>query len=635
MKPPEDIAGEIARLRRRFGGSHSIARQDEYLTVPQQGRIYHAGSMSPLLGNSWRQLSSGIYVPADSTSRPAPIDLVLTYLTAEEIFGYPIPEQYIINQLRSCSVADVLVFVAQMLSHFHRPGVRRQEVDIFYADHWFTEPVKSRVVNLLRRRGRTLVVPQSLFALAKLSLVHGWDCLFSTRPAGNLIAAVIGVTRYLGDDEAYSESTVIGDSPGVLGREIIANHIFNNRRSAINTIGSFQRRWKQLPIERSIDPQVVDLPGIYRQVVGVDLEDLATVALGFWASSVNGSAVVFSSYFDSLGWSQQRLKRAIGLLSLSIPKMRSAVEQETHRYGFAWAISSFERWPIVELDSNTFLVVDPTLLVQRTFGWLPIFDIIDALDRDDSKPARSLRGKVNSCVSHLAEVYVLEVASQIAAGSVGSKRIYEDSELKRAFKAPGQKVADAAIDYGDAWVVLEVTALQMRRDSVAGTSEEAVVSDIKNLIKKVKQIDATIESIRTAEEKLTGVTASQRKKFYPLLVTAVGFPVNPVTITLLRQQLETDGILRGKDIAPLEVADIEDLEIIEGLQESTGPSLRDILENKSSAGLAASGLRDYIIQEARYNPRPPRRLDSLFRTAFEAVSEALRVNGSKKTDSQS
>ncbi|WP_371781241.1 hypothetical protein [Streptosporangium subroseum] len=617
---------KIENAKRLFTGLNPPDLPSDYFAAIYPGRNYIPGSTIPAISASWQKRPSGILEPAGTPSGlPAPIDLVRVYLTFEDIFEGQIPGlDHLLDQVRRLPALEALIFVSQIMADFRRPGLSQTTIDRFFAEQWFQEPVQTKVKNLLRDPNRVLVAPQLLFVLAKLALIHAGDSLLPGIRKGNPVAAIFLIAQYLGADRDESIPAVLDQAPGSLGREIIANHIFNNPAPDTNTIASFRRRWIQLPEERKDDTRVVDLPEIYKKYLGVSLEDLSIFSIGLWANVIDGNPVVHHSYFSGVGWSKEHTYRVAELISIAIPELRAEVRREAAEKGPDWAISTLERWPVIKTYDDSFLVLDAALLINRVFGWLPVYDIINVLIQKGDDNSRSLKGKIEGCVSHLAEIYVLEVITHIVGGSPFGNRIYSDSELQAAFGGKRQKISDAAIDYGDSWVVIEITTLKMRRDSVAALSDEAVMSDLDNLIKKVIQIDETIKKIRLSEERLTGSKRVGQKRFYPLLITAAGFPVNPITLTLLRQKVKDQRLLDGLDVGPLELADMEDLEVVEALQDEGGPSLKDILHGKSNAGLARSGIRDYVVLELGRKLQRSQRIEDLWTESFSSIFERLR-----------
>jgi hypothetical protein len=85
-----------------------------------------------------------------------------------------------------------------------------------------------------------------------------------------------------------------------------------------------------------------------------------------------------------------------------------------------------------------------------------------------------------------------------------------------------------------------------------------------------------------------------------VLVVADGFPVNPISVTLLRERLAAAGLLQQSDTAPLEVLDLEELAIIEHIQDAGGPSLRELLAAHEESGVMGNvGLREFILVALR------------------------------------
>ncbi|MYS80335.1 hypothetical protein [Embleya scabrispora] len=277
----------------------------------------------------------------------------------------------------------------------------------------------------------------------------------------------------------------------------------------------------------------------------------------------------------------------------------------------------FRRSPVVRLADGRLLVLDQELLIDRVFGWWPMLDIKKPPNGRPADKARS--DAAEGCLRHLTEVAVTEVLSSIA-GAGTARRMYGDAELRAAFPGQGQKITDAVIDYGDAWVLVEVTAVRLRQNSVNAASEQAQIDDMDKLVKKARQIDATIRALKKREHQLTGLRPAHRKTFYPVLVMAEGFPANPVTLTVLRERVRKAGLLTGAGITPLEILDAEEVEMIEALQGTGGPGLREILEGKRNADLYRASVRDYIIRERGLNPRRPRRLEPLWESILDAAA---------------
>jgi hypothetical protein len=266
-------------------------------------------------------------------------------------------------------------------------------------------------------------------------------------------------------------------------------------------------------------------------------------------------------------------------------------------------------------------VVDPKLLLRRVFGWPPYFAIEEYLSRCGDPRIGAFR----RAVRRYAELYVLEVLASLAPDAVGVKRLYTEEDLRDAYAGQGVKLADAVLDYGDTWVVLDVSTRRLMRDSVAGLSHASLQRDVRALAgAKAEQLESTIEQLRRDESRLTGEPARAGRHFAPLVVATEGFPVNPSSSLLVEEHLRAVGQLAAPDVLPLQIVDVVELEMVEGLQESGGPSLAQLLTAKPRASLSRSSLRDYVLVECGLTPRRPARLTALWLSATDQLASLVR-----------
>ena len=118
--------------------------------------------------------------------------------------------------------------------------------------------------------------------------------------------------------------------------------------------------------------------------------------------------------------------------------------------------------------------------------------------------------------------------------------------------------------------------------------------------------------------------ADRRTRFYPLLVVTEDFPINPITLPILRDAVRTKNLLTELDMAPLEG--------LEWLSETGGKRIVDVMAAKSSGYLANASIRDFITLEMNEQPGRPRRLETLWTSIFDIVAETLGVPRSQFED---
>lgn len=614
----QQVAAQIEFLRRQLADREPGSLRDAYLAVPVPGRPVLEGTTAPALTPQWQQQPSGLITPATAPTQP--IDLLGVYLTFSEIFGFPADSGYTVRQLRVLPLGVVLQFCAELLNALSQPGASRADLDRHFATQWLRDPFRTRVLNLLRDPRRALLVPQALMLLARAAVEHSPDTLPEDTEQGNLVGALLTFSDLTGASGRQGP-TVITDQPGELGREIIANQYFNNSTSVAHTLTRYVRRWRHgLPQVDNIGG-LVDLAAVYEECTGVTLDDLTIVAGALWIAACHGEVLTPAAELETL-LPAGRAAGALSLISAHPDTLREAVQAERAQRRTEWTFDAFQQYPVVRLG-DLLLVVDQRYLIDRAFGWLPINDIRFP-PRTRSRPAghKKRAEQAVHTLRRLSELYVSEILHSIT-GQGGARRVYDDAELKTAFQEKKQKIADAAIDYGDTWIVVEVTTSQLQRDAATAVPGDAQVNDIDKLLDEVHQIDATIQALRRDESRLTGVAGPVRRRYLPLLLLTEGFPVNPVTMTVIRERADRDGLLQGQDVMPLEVLDVEELELIEALQEQQGVSLLTLIQRKQASHLERMPMRSFLYATITTAFSHPQRFEGKISEALRPLETAL------------
>jgi hypothetical protein len=622
MDAGDRLARKVETLRRLFTDAEPASLRNSYLAFPSAENPVLRGSTATALGSRWGEHSSGLVVPA-AVQPPAPIDLGAVYLTTEEIFGFDLPTGYVRRQLERIPLEGVVRFCAQVLNALELPGVSAKAVDEHFAGKWLREPIRSRVLNLLRDETRRLLVPQAFMLLVRIAVETSPDTVPDNIREGDIVAALFSLTQTMGQHPDPGPS-VIADRPGTLGRELIANQHFNRSWSVPGVLARYARCWLQLPAERQEKPEIIDLSQAYQECTGVRLEDLAAVAGYLWLVTLKRRFVIEAGELACLHIPDESVEAVLSLISTDLPGLREAVHTERPERRTEWSFDPFQQRPVIRLPADQLLILDPRHLINRAFGWLPIWDI-KFPPPGHAKPAghRKTATWAQQTLRHVSEVYVSEILHTITRDEGTTRRVYDDADLNAAYTAQGQSIADAAIDYPGTWIVIEVTTTQLRREAATAVPGESQIQDIDKLIEELEQIDATIASLRRDEAVLTGTPAAGGRRFLPLLVLPEGFPVNPVTLTVIRERARARGLFTRPDTSPVEIMDVEELEMIEALQEVSGPSLLEILRSKQAGSLRNAMVRDHILHVMRLHPPAPARHARLFASALEPLAAVL------------
>ena len=596
--------------------------KNDFLSLPIPGAQYGAGDAVPTVALTYGTRASGLIVPLKYTRPPVPLDSVATYLTGRDVVGIRIPHEVMVDHLARLPLLGVLQACATLLGLIDRPGHTQADVDAtLMAD--FTPPARQRIAALLATGERVLVAPRVLLELVKNAARYSGDCLLPEVTPGLFLCALLGT----GDDlerQAILSDAIEGDDdlvvgtgvPGRLEREVVAIHHFHRQIENAHVLARFIRRWTQLPAELRGHPDVVDLPAEFHAAVGVRLNDFITAGVLLHSAAIGSGPAVRRDALSRMDLDDGAAERILALVARTPTDLRAWARGSSSRS--TWEFSYLEQFPVLDCGEHL-LVLRPDLVVQRFFGWLPLFDIEAGLGT--GAPARKQLARIKGCMEHLGEVYARETFR--AQARRHGLRLFEESKLRAALSPqPGLKISDVTLDDGRRWAVFEVTSSRLTRPSVASTSAERLDEDFTKLVVKVRQLDDTITSLRVRETALTGQPiSSPRRRYFPVLVLTEGFPVNPVTMTMLRQRAQEAGLLRGDDVAELEVVDGVELEMIEGAAFGEATVL-DALEAKSRASLYRANMRDFLLREHHFVTRTPQRVRQLAQLAYDIALRA-------------
>ncbi|MEV5296732.1 hypothetical protein [Amycolatopsis methanolica] len=595
------------------------------------GRLRFAGSGLPVLAPTWVESPSGLILPAEATRGPAPIDQVEVYTTLEELLGVRVDATTLLFALQRNTFSNVINFCTNWLVLHARIDIDWRTVDELYVAQYFVGPTKIRAEHLVRR-GRHLVAPQILLLLIKLAMFYAETSddeqnLQATPLLPFMLADTLVSDREFEDGDLFIQKDGL---PTQFALEIISNHHFNAPLDIAHMTSRFTRRWIEMPTEEKFK-QEKPLPDLFSETTGITLDELTSVALTIWAFSQQRNQNIFTlNDFAGAGIEIDRAHAVLKFLSASRSALKDLVMEDHEAFEFRgaeWSFSAFERFPLLAMEDGSFVLLSPRLLINRVFGWLPYWDIASPL----RARTESRFKEFDRYFRNLSEAYVLEVLHSMSPPLAGERRIYSEADLYRLIgKRQGVKIVDASIDYGDAWVVLDVSTRQLNRESVAGVSADALVKDYTALaIEKAKQIESTIGLLKRHERELTGHTAKTHRTYIPVVVAAEGFPVNPVMTSLIEAALIDQKLLQGDDITPIQIISGVELEMIESIQENGGPSFAQLLLDKAKGNLGKSSMRDYLLLERRLRATRPKRLDRIFDERFRRVIDLMSGSSSR------
>ena len=383
------------------------------------------------------------------------------------------------------------------------------------------------------------------------------------------------------------------------------NQYFNVDHLVGSLLTRYQRLWHDIPTELAGDPGALNLAGAFEQVTGVRLDDLWLTAMPFLGSASEGRIRFLPSYLEQIPLPKETREAALKLLVVDEDEMRALVDAETKASGFDWAYTSFRRYPMVRLQDGSLLLLSAKFLQERTLGGAACWE----LDRHYLSQGEASFQQFRKFYAKVVERYVRDsVQRMVGQPTGGVRRVFGEEDQWRAWgtKKAKPKASDLLIDYGTGWVAIEVVSGRLTQESISAGPGSAFDRDVRKLVEeKVRQLDATIRNLDRDEEALTGRPRTPGRPIYPVVLVAHGFPVNPITMTVIHQRIADANLLQRPHVAKLEILDLDHLEQIEALVEDGAPSLPKLLADKQQANLRLTALDQYLAFERGFQLRRP------------------------------
>jgi hypothetical protein len=136
------------------------------------------------------------------------------------------------------------------------------------------------------------------------------------------------------------------------------------------------------------------------------------------------------------------------------------------------------------------------------------------------------------------------------------------------------------------------------------------------IVDKAKQLTQRIRDFRAGLYDLGGTTGRDVDRIYPVIVTIQSIPESTVIWGRIRERLASQRLLTDPGLEPLQLIDVEELEILEAILPQ-GVSLLDILQARAADPERRNiSLKNFLI--ARY---PRENANEFQRREYQAIGE--------------
>jgi hypothetical protein len=408
-----------------------------------------------------------------------------------------------------------------------------------------------------------------------------------------------------------------------LAMEMNANNLFNDRDDNGDLLARYRMLW--LDYGTRLKRYTPRLPpaDMLREATGIGLDETITLAFAYWG------------YLQGRGPGDPVRVKAMAAEAMTIPRADvemflglfsctpAALAQELRQCPQPWQMRPLQSRPLLRLGDDV-VVLDERYLVERvTRGlyWL-------VHDHEKETYGDKARGAWTQVWSEMVETRAEDQLRQMAPALFGGGRAFFTEEaLQAAF--PRTKNCDAGIDFGADVVLAEVVSGTVKVQTRELADTGSFVQDTERIVLcKARQLYVTAANLLRRPQPASSPVKIPPSRIYPVVVISGQYPVNPLTVRYINEQLTAEGHRPDGTIQPLTVMDLEELEGCQALLQRKGRTLPQLLDAWRASPYRDAAFRNYLAHEigGQELGRPGDVQDALAES-FEVIQRLLGAPG--------
>ena len=463
------------------------------------------------------------------------------------------------------------------------------------------EAVRSAMAGGVDGRPRWLLARQMILRAMRLVLVPPEPV---AAPDTGLVADLEGIDAetaaivlvHLAADSPQQDrgegEPLLAGVPESLAMEIIANNVFNDRDDDGDMLGRYRLLWKDIGGGLTQVTPRRPPADLLEEATGIDLEDVTALAYGYWAHArvrgLDTPIKLKAMIMPGIRVAEATIERFLGLFA----RTPAELAEELRECRGSWQLLPLQARPLLRLGDDV-VVLDERYLMERvTRGlcWL-----VHDHERDThGDQARNLWTKAyGEMVERFAEDQLRSMAPSVLLS--GGPAFFTEEHLRAAF--PGQRSCDTVIDFGGDVVLAEIVSGTVTVRTREGDAE-AFRSDAERLVlDKARQVYTSARNLLRDPQPANSPLVHPAARVYPVVVCGGQFPINPVTMRYVNEELKARGLVPEGPIEPLALMDLEELEGCVALRERRGLTLPQLLRAWRASAYAAAAFRNYLAYE--------------------------------------
>jgi hypothetical protein len=377
-----------------------------------------------------------------------------------------------------------------------------------------------------------------------------------------------------------------------LAMEMIANNLFYDRDDNGDLLARYRMLWLDYgPRLKRFTPRQPPA-GMLREAAGIGLDEMITLAFAYWAclqARGHGDPIRARAMVSpDMTISREHVETFLGLFA----SMPASLADELRQYPQPWQMMPVQARPLLRLGDDV-VVLDERYLVERVTRGL--FWLVH--DYEKEHYGERARGNWTQVWSEMVETRVEDQLRQMAPSLVGGGRaFFTEEDLQAAF--PGKKNCDAGIDYGSDVVLAEVVSGTVKVLTRELADVSSFTADAERIVLgKARQLYETAANLQSRPQPDASPVSGPPGRIFPVVVISGQFPVNPLTIRYINEQLTAEGHRPDGTLQPLAVLDFEELEGCHALSERRGQTLPQLLDAWRASPYRDAAFRNYLAHE--------------------------------------
>jgi hypothetical protein len=442
---------------------------------------------------------------------------------------------------------------------------------------------------LVLRAMRLVLLPPEIRVSPDPVLQADLDGVIAPETAAVLLVHLVGDALY---GERRDGAPLFCGIPEPVAMEMIANNLFYDRDDVGDRIARYRMLWLDYGARLTRFEPRLPPADMLREAAGIGLNEMITLGFFYWsclqARTPDDPLRVQAMAAPGMTISRDEVDTFLGLFSATPADLADALRECPQ----PWQMQPIQGRPLLRLDDDV-VVLDERYLVERvTRGlyWL-------VHDREKSAHGEKSRLQWTQVWGEMIETRAEDELRQLSPRLIGGGRaFFTEEELRAAF--PGTKNCDAGIDFGGDVVLAEIVSGTVK----VPTRELADVSSFRQdaekiVIGKARQLYETAANLRRRPQPDGSPLSVPPVRIFPVVVVGGQFPVNPLTVRYINEQLAAEGHLSDGTLQPLTVLDLEELEGCHALWQRRSQPLPQILDAWRNSPYRDAAFRNYLSYE--------------------------------------